>query len=688
MTLYLDLETYSECPISHGTPRYASHPSTEILLIAYAVGDEPVNVWDLTCPTTLPHDLARALLSDCPVVIHNSFFDRSVMRETGFFDLPPERIEDTMVQALAHGLPGALDKLGTAFGLAEDKAKSKAGRALIHFFCKPVRGKRNFSTDHPERWAQFVDYAAQDVVAMRELHRKMPRWNYPDNKRERALWCLDQRINDRGILVDTELAHAAVQAAATERETLNAATHDATDGEVEAATQRDAMLAHILREHGVTLPDMTQATLKRRLDDPALPAAVKHLLDLRLQSSRNSSAKYTSAIKAVSEDGRLRAGLQFCGAATSGRWAGRVVQPQNLMRPTMPHAAIETAIDDIKAGAAPMLYSNLPEVLGNAVRGLFVAPEGRKLVCSDLKSIEGRGLAWLADDERVVQFYRDFDAGKVSYDSYQLAYTLVFGGDPAKVVKAERTVGKPIELAFGYGGGVAAFLTFAAVYYLNLDALADTVWGLADTSLIRECSEKYDWAKKQGFHAGMDRHKYAAFEYAKTKWRQSRQPTTVLWRELADAFRFCVAHDRTAVDIREGKLKMRRDGQWMRLRLPSGRCITMLQPRAGSDGQLTYKGLDRYTRQWTDVFTHGGKLAGVVTQSFARDVLAHNMPLVESSGFDVVLSVHDELITEAPDAPGFSAAKLNALMSRVPEWAPGLPLAADGFEAKRYRKDD
>lgn len=240
----------------------------------------------------------------------------------------------------------------------------------------------------------------------------------------------------------------------------------------------------------------------------------------------------------------------------------------------------------------------------------------------------------------------------------------------------------------GYGGGVAAFLTFAAVYHLDLDHTADLVWEQADGSLIRECEDKFDWAKKHGFHAGMNRHKYAAFEYIKTKWRQSRQPTAVLWRELADAFRFCVAHDRTAVDIREGKLKMRRDGQWMRLRLPSGRCITMLQPRAGSDGQLTYKGLDRYTRQWTDVFTHGGKLAGVVTQSFARDVLAHNMPLVEGSGFDIVLSVHDELITEAPDAPGFSAAKLNALMSRVPEWAPGLPLAADGFEAKRYRKDD
>lgn len=320
MTLYLDLETYSECPISHGTPRYATHPSTEILLIAYAIGDGPVGVWDPTGPTAMPLDLKRALLSDCPVVIHNSFFDRSVMRETEFFDLPPERIEDTMVQALAHGLPGSLDKLGTAFGLAEDKAKSKAGRALIHFFCKPVRGKRNFGADHPERWAQFVDYAAQDIVAMRELHRKMPRWNYPDNPRERALWCLDQRINDRGILVDTELAHAAVAAAATERETLNAATHDATDGEVAAATQRDAMLAHILREHGVTLPDMTQATLKRRLDDPALPAAVKHLLDLRMQSSRNSSAKYTAAIGAVSEDGRLRAGLQYSGAATTGRW--------------------------------------------------------------------------------------------------------------------------------------------------------------------------------------------------------------------------------------------------------------------------------------------------------------------------------------------------------------------------------
>lgn len=698
MTLYFDTETFSERPIRDGTWNYAHHESTEIMLVSYAIGDEGEGKCvDLTAGEELPNEFVDLYLDErVPTVIQNSAFDRTVCNAVPLipgFTLEPERICDTMVQALAHGMPGALDKLGFIFGLSEEQAKIKEGRQMIHFFCKPNRGKRNMPADHPERWQRFIEYAIRDTTAMRELHKKLPRWNYPgprffdgEPSSEHRLWCLDQRINDRGFRVDLDLARAAVDAAEVEKKALNDATSEATEGEVSAATQRDKMLGFILRAHGVSLPDMKQDTLKRRLDDPDLPKEVKHLIDLRMQSARNSSSKYKAVLKSVGEDERLHFTIQFCGAATSGRDAGRIFQPQNMMRPTMPQDAIYTAIEDIKAGVSPLLYSNLPEVLGNAVRGVAIASEGKKLVCSDLKSIEGRGLAWLADDEPIVQFYRDGDAGRVDYDSYQLAYTTVFGGDPAKVTKSQRQEGKPIELGFGYGGGVAAFATFAAVYYLDLDEMADKVWEIADSAHIAECADKWEWAKSKGFHAGYGRHKYAAFEYVKQRWRDNRKPTVQLWHEVGDAFKHCILHNKSTVDVRGGRLKFRRDGQWLRIRLPSGRCLVFLQPRIDEKG-TSYMGLDRYTRKWSRVYTHGGKTVGIINQALARDVLFDRLPAIEDSGYSILLRVHDEVITEAPDTGEFNTAHLDALMTVGSSWAKGLPLAADGFEAYRYRKD-
>ena len=329
--LFLDLESYSEEPIASGNWNYAHHPSTEIMLATWCFDDEPeAYCWDATTGEPCPTDLREALDDeDVLVVMQNGAqFDRTVMRATGLVDLPCERICDTMVQALSHGLPGALGKLGMVFGLAEDEAKDKAGRQLIHFFCKPNRGKRNTRLTHPEKWEEFKAYALRDTTSMRIIHGKLPRWNYPGTKfftdgiqsDEHKVWCLDQKINNRGVMADVELAEAAVTAAAAEKTTLDDATYEATDGDVTAATQRDKLLQFILKTHGITLPDMRADTLQRRLDDPDLPWAVKHLLDLRLQSSRNSSAKYKAVLKSVCDDDRLRFTMQFCGAATTGRW--------------------------------------------------------------------------------------------------------------------------------------------------------------------------------------------------------------------------------------------------------------------------------------------------------------------------------------------------------------------------------
>jgi len=406
---------------------------------------------------------------------------------------------------------------------------------------------------------------------------------------------------------------------------------------------------------------------------------------VRIASSRNSSAKYTALIKNTASDDRLHGALQFCGAATTGRYSGRVFQPQNLMRPTMKPHIIEEAISDIKTGAAPLVYDNLAEVLGNCVRGSIVAPKGKKLIVADLSSIEGRGLAWLAGEEYILDFYRDVDSGVLEYDAYMLAYASVFGGNPETVTKAQRTIGKPIELAFGYGGGVAAFLTFAMTYHLDLPDLAAKVWVHGDRAHLNECASKYAWAKKQGYHAGLSEEMYAAFEYVKQKWRAARPVTVELWNDLAHGFKMAATYDKKS--FHAGPVIFRRDGQWMRMRLPSGRCLVFLQPKVDGNS-MSYKGLNRYTRKWGRVMTHGGKLAGLTTQAFASDILRDGLVDLEEAEYLPVLSIHDEVITETPDSDDFTVDSMVGMMTAPRPWAVGLPLTADGFETYRYRKAD
>lgn len=686
--LFLDTETYSEVPIKSGTHRYTD--SCTLMIVSYAIGMEGVEkFWDVARNEPMPADLKAALEDQAmPVVMHKSDFDRNVLRKAGVADIPPTRIIDTMVQAYCHGLPGGLDKLCMIFGIAEDKAKMKEGRALIHLFCKPVRGKRVQWHDQFEKWQLFCEYAVRDITSMREIYKRLPKWNYPGSKfpeepsSEHKLWVIDQRINDRGFAVDMELAKAAVTTAEEEKKYLDAKTFEATEGQVEAATQRDALLKYVLEAWGVTLPDMKADTLQRRIEDENLPVELRQLLDLRVQSGRNSSAKYKAVMAGASSDGRLRGCLQFCGAPTTGRWSGKLFQPQNCMRPTMEQDEIETAIADIKSGGAALVYDNMAETLGNCVRGVIVAGPGKKLIAADLKSIEGRGLAYLANDEPIVEFYRTFDAGKVKYDSYMLAYSLCFGVEPHLVEKWMRQIGKPIELGFGYGGGVAAFLTFALVYHLDLDKLADTIWEIGDQWHLGECSEKWDWAKANGYHAGMGKRKYAAFEYVKQKWRAARPRTVMFWERLADGFKQATLHEGQTFNA--GPIKFRRDQQWLRMRLPSGRNLVFLQPRIDAKG-LSYMGLDRYTRRWSRVYTHGGKLSGIATQAFAGDVLRDPLPELEDKGFPVVLTVHDEAVSETDYDR--TLAEFCTIFTRPKSWAPGLPLAADGFEAYRYRKD-
>ncbi|ELU3699720.1 DNA polymerase [Salmonella enterica] len=683
--LWLDLETFSEIPIKNGIHVYAE--GVEIMLFAWAIDEGPVNVHDLTADYNLPTRLLTAL-SDESVLIyaHNSHFDRTVLRHA-HPRLAPDvtRWRDTMVQALAHGLPGALGALCEVLGVPQDKAKDKEGKSLIQLFCKPrpknSKLRRATSKTHPEEWRRFVAYAGLDIEAMREVYKRLPKWNYQGT--ELTLWHRDQQINDRGVCMDVQLAQAAIEAVDLEQKRLAKRTQVMTDGEVQAATQRDALIKHIVESYGVELPDMQRSTLERRITDPDLPTAVKELLAIRLQASTTSTSKYKSLMKGVSSDGRLRGTLQFCGASRTGRWAGRLFQPQNLPRPSLEQEQIDEGIEALKAGCADLLFDNIMELTSSALRGCIMAPEGKKLVVSDLSNIEGRKLAWLAGEQWKLDAFREYDEG-TGPDQYKLAYARAFNISPDDVDKYQRQIGKVMELGLGFGGGVAAFLTFALVYGLDLDELANAALPNIPRDVIREAKNWYDESVKRKSTYGLSERVFIACDSLKRLWRRAHPATCDFWYQLERTVRAAIATPQKTLYC--GYLKIRRDGAWLRIQLPSGRALCYPSPSI-EKGNITYQGINSYSRKWQRLKTYGGKLVENVTQAAARDVLAGNMPLIEDAGYSIVLTVHDEVICEAPDTDDFNDKALSALLSTNPEWAPDIPLNAGGFEAYHYRKE-
>lgn len=693
--LWADLETFSAVPITYGTHAYAE--GAEIMLFAWALDDGLVQVVDEANGEPRPRILTEAIQDpSVTVVAHNSHFDRTVLRHTGT-EIELARWYDTMVQALAHGLPGALGALCEILGVDQDKAKDKAGKALIQLFCKPrpvsSKLRRATSKTHPVEWARLVSYAGLDIEAMRAVHAKLPEWNYRGD--ELDLWRLDQRINDRGFAVDLALAEGAMAAVKREKVVLASRTQEITNystvGGLESTTQRDRMLAYLLAEYGVELPDLTKATLERRMNDPDLPIELRDLLAIRLQASTTSASKYKKFVNGVSSDGRLRGTLQFDGAQRTGRWAGRLVQPHNLLRPTLEQSVIDDGIEALKANCADILFDNVMELVSNAVRACIVAAKGKRLVVADLSNIEGRMLAFLAGEEWKLQAFRDFDAG-TGPDLYALAYAKAFAVTPEEVMENKhhgdglmRQIGKVMELMLGYEGGVGAYLTGAATYRIDLAAMAAAARPSIPADVWEEATGFVEWreSRKLGL-LGLSPEIFMVCDSLKRLWRRAHPRTVSLWRELAEAATMAIVNPGKAVPCRS--LKLRRDGAWLRVRLPSGRFVCYPCPQL-DDGKLSYMGVDQYSRKWARIKTYGGKLAENVTQAAARDVLAYGMKQADADGFGIVLTVHDEIITEAPDTEDYDATRLAACMTHAPAWAEGLPLAAAGFEAYHYKKD-
>ena len=642
-TLFLDLETFAERDLkTYGTWAYAE--VAEVMLLAYAWDDGPVEVVEF--PSA---GLMQSLIDQADqIVIQNSHFDRTVL---GLMQvrIPTDKIFDTMVVALLHSLPGSLDKLCQVLAVPFDMVKDKAGKRLIQLFCKPQPKTRKIhratKETHPAEWDEFVEYARMDIVSMREVYKRLPKVNW--TPAEQALWRLDQTINDRGVQIDLDLAHAALRAAKEAGERLAVQAKDMTDGAVPSATQRDALLTYLRDVMGVDVDDLRKGTLAALLKTD-VPDDVRELLEVRLQAAATSPAKYRVLTRATSEDGRLRGTLQFAGASRTGRFGGRLFQPQNLPRPSLKQDMIDAGINAMKAGVEHYAFNDVMELCSSAVRGTIVAAPGRKLVIADLSNIEGRMLAWLAGEEWKLEAFRTFDRGD-GHDIYKITAGGILGKDPKDVTKDERQVsGKVPELACGYQGSVGAFAAMGAVYgvYLPEDKALAIV----------------------------------------KAWRAKHPKTVSLWYDSERAARNAIRNPGEV--YRAGKLAFRRMGGWLRMRLPSGRYLCYPSPEVDGDGRLSYMGQNQYTRRWERLDTYGGKLVENATQAASRDILAAGLTAAEAAGYNPVLHVHDEILCETPDDPSFNADGLAALMSRGTQWSVGLPLAAAGFETHRYRKDD
>jgi DNA polymerase len=668
--LFLDLETASRTPIKAGSYRYSE--DARIIVQAYSVGDGEIVSEAFDGPK-----LQRLIDKAGIVVMHNGgLFDRVQLARHGVV-LPAEKLHDTMAIAYQHSLPGSLATLGDIFRL--ETPKDADGKRLIRLFCIPNK-KGVFATpeSHPEDWQKFLSYARADIASMRELYRKMPTWNLTPF--ERRLWAADMAINDRGVAVDTDLARAALTAVEKAQKGLAERTDELTLGLVSTATQRDAMLKFINGVYDLGLEDLRGSTVEKALENADLPEELRELLAVRLQASTTSTAKYKALLQCASSDGRLRGTKQYCGAMRTGRWAGRLFQPDNLPRPAIGklkddelQEAIDLGIEALGADCADLVFDNVMELTSACIRGTIITRRDRPLAVADLSNIEGRVLAWLAGEHWKLSA---FAAGK---DLYKVTAGRILGKAPEDITKQERQeVGKVSELALGFGGGPGAFVTFATAFNIDIDKLADTARGTLDPEVVRGSGDAWEWMKREKRDTlGLRQETWIGIDAIKRAWRLAHPAIARFWHDLEEAA--ACAIKRPGDEFKAGRVTFVRNAAWLLMRLPSDRVLCY--PSARADDGITYMGVNQYSRRFERIRTYGGKLSENATQAVARDILAHGLLAAEEAGFDPVMHVHDEILAE-----NCTAEELARVMSTNPAWAEGLPLNAEGFETYRYRK--
>jgi DNA polymerase len=632
-TCFIDVETFSDQPIELGPSKYVDSENFEILLLAWALNDEPVQVVDLTAGEQLPLRLV-GLLTDPRVVkcAFNAAFELNCMGTVWPELVYPAQWACDLALARYHSIGMPLAGAAQVLGLGEQK--DPVGKKLINLFCKPDgSGRRHLPRDFPEEWAKFKEYNAQDVRTERDLHSRLA-WLQPPEA-EHDLWLTDLRINKRGVRVDMDLVNRAIELDAANTARLLAQARELTGLEnPNSPAQLKAWLGH----EG----SLDKAAVQELLARGDLPGLHRAVLSIRTELAKTSVKKYQAMAKSVCTDGRVHDLFNYYGAPRTGRWSGRNVQLQNLPRGSVKDLA--AARRAVLTGGDLSALGSVPDVLSSLVRTALVPRQGAKFVVADFGQIEARVLAWLAGESATLDAFRNH------VDVYCATASRMFGVEVTKTNENShlRRKGKVAVLALGYQGGTGALRAMGGE--------GD------DFELQRQVK----------------------------LWRRANPHIVQMWDKVDQAARLVVrGGGRTCV---RGllRLEMAPEGHLL-MALPSDRVLVYRDARLGRNRfgheAVVFRGLDQKTRKWVELETFGGKMVENATQSIARDCLAWVLQRVEAvPGVRCVAHVHDEVVLEVDEDAQFGLAEALELMRVPPAWAPGLPLDADGFEDSYYRK--
>lgn len=642
-TLAIDIETYSDVSLPDcGVHRYAASEQFEILLFAYSLNDEPTQIIDLASGEKIPDEIMEYLMDDSVIkTAYNAAFERNCINRFFGLSLKPEGWRCTLVQASMLSLPLSLEGVGEALNL--DKKKMSEGKDLIRYFCMPCKptkangGRtRNLPSDAPEKWELFKTYCIRDVDVEKQIRNKLAKFPIPD--REQKLYCMDQRINDRGIMVDQELIGHAVACDLLYKETVTKKAYEISGLENPNSVSQ---LKDWLNEKGIEVDSLAKAAVEELVENTQ--GDVAEMMKLRLAMSKTSVKKYEAMERSVCPDGRVHGLLQFYGANRTGRWAGRLVQIHNLPQNHMED--LELARSLVKEGRydlVELLYDSTPDVLSELIRTAFVARTGCRFIVSDFSAIEARVMGYLAGEGWVMEEFRG--AGKI----YEQTASKMFHIPIEEITKGSpyRARGKVASLACQYGGAEGALISMGALNFVEEEELKGLV----------------------------------------QSWRTANPHIVNYWYEIDGAVKAAVKERKMT---KVGMVTVYYQSGMLKIALPSGRVLSYVRPRMtvnrfGSES-VSYEGVGT-NRKWTRIESYGAKFCENIVQATARDVLAEAMLHLEKKGFDIVCHIHDEVVLEVPEGSS-SVEEVNEIMAVCPDWCEGLPLKAAGFESPFYKKD-
>lgn len=668
--LSIDLETYSEVSIGKaGSYRYILDPSFEILLFAYSLDGMPVEVIDVASGQIIPLWLKNALKN--PLYIkhaYNAAFEWfALSKYLGW--LPPDQWRDTMLHALYCGYPASLDAAGKAMGLPEDKKKLTTGKALIRYFCVPCKPSnangnrtRNLPKHDPDKWKLFKEYNGQDVVTEMEIDHRLSAFPVPAFVQKQ--WETDLQMNARGVAADTELVRGALVIGAIVKSRLMTEARQLSGLDNPNSIRQLAQWLTDATDSDAEITSVTKETVATMLKQPQ-PANVQRMLEIRQELGKTSTKKYDALETCIADDGRVRGLLQFYGANRTGRWAGRLVQVQNLPRTyTHPLPPARQLVKDRNIDGLRMMYGSINDTLSQLIRTAFVATPGNVLIDADFSAIEARVISWLAGQEWRLEVFRTH--GKI----YEASASQMFHVPIEKIKKgnpeyALRQRGKVAELALGYQGGVSAMRRMDVGH--NLDDLSDDeVKGIVD------------------------------------RWRETNSMIRDLWN-IVDSAAITVITNGGAQTIRSEttdaiitlacELDVITGTRYMTILLPSGRKLYYPSPEIGvnrwGNPSVSYTGQNQTTKRWERVETYGGKLVENIVQAIARDCLAIAIENLEAQGLHVVFHIHDEVVIDTPAWADEDTMleTVTKIMTKPIPWAQALPLNADGWVDKFFKKD-